>query len=120
MLQPCLPERVTSSLLCAQVDLQPYLDIITDELEWLYYEGVNVSDGAGNETALKAMLLSIVSDYRGLPKLFRLSQSPALRGACYICKQKGIKLGSSTAQPGPVENDCMSATSSSDGDEPSR
>ena len=110
VLLPYLLERVTSSLLSAQVDLQPYLDIVTDELEWLYYEGVNVSDGAGNETALKAMLLSIVSDYRGLPKLFRLAQSPALRGACYVCKQKGVKLGSSTVQPGPVEDDCMSAT----------
>ena len=77
-----------------QVDLQPYLDIVIDELEWLYYEGVDVPDlCSGATSCCKAMLLNVVSDYRGFPKLFRLSQSPALNGACYVCEQKGIKLG---------------------------
>ena len=56
VLLPYLLERVTSNLFLAQVDLQPDLNIVTDELEWLYHKGVIVSDGAGNETALKAML----------------------------------------------------------------
>ena len=97
-----------------QVDLQPYLDIVTDELEWLYYEGVDVPDpstGSDATFCCKAMLMSVVSDYRGFPKLFRLSQSPALNGGCYIYEQKGIKLGLKKKQTTGV------AASSDDGND---
>lgn len=75
-----------------QDDFAPYLDILTDELQYLYWEGIPVHRHGAMEAQLyRAMLLSVISDYRGYPELFRITQSPALVGACYICEVLGIR-----------------------------
>ena len=84
-----------------RLTLRPYLDILTDELNYLYWEGISVHRHGSPEAQLyKAMLLSVVSDYRGYPELFRITQSPALVGACYICEQAGTRLGGKTIYAG--------------------
>lgn len=76
-----------------QTDFAPYLDILTDELNWLYWEGVPVYRAGSNETFnCRAMILKIISDYRGIPEIFRVAQSPAFVGACYMCKQEGKRM----------------------------
>lgn len=83
-----------STLLCQplQDDFAPYLDILTDELQDLYWGGISaLRDGELEVGLVKAMLLSVISDYRGYPELFRITQSPALVGACYKCNQPGTR-----------------------------
>ena len=48
--------------------------------------------GCDDTFCCRAMLLKIISDYRGIPELFRVTTSPAFVGACYICKQLGIRM----------------------------
>ena len=75
-----------------QSDFSPFLDILTDELDLLYWIGVEVKQQSGTPFTCRAMLLSIITDYRGLPELFRLAQSPAFVGACYKCEQAGFRM----------------------------
>ncbi len=89
-----------------QSDFSPYLDILTDELEQLYWEGVEVRDSSGICFICRAMLLNIVTDYRGMPELFRLAQSPAFIGACYKCEQVGRRMAegsTKTIYPGEIK-----------------
>ena len=83
---------------CVQSDFSPFLDILTDELDQLYWEGVRVNERSGTSFVCHAMLLSIVTDYRGLPELFRLAQSPAHVGACYKCNQAGCRMAGGSSK----------------------
>jgi hypothetical protein len=86
-------------LMHTQSDFSPYLDIVTDELDCLYWEGIEVK-AANTEEVFNchAMLLSLITDYRGKPELFRVAQSPAFVGACYICEQIGIRMCEGTTK----------------------
>ena len=88
------PVLQRQSLQCImQVDFSPYVDILTDELDLLYWEGVDVVNAATDEHfACHAMLLNIVTDYRGMPELFRTAQAPAYVGACYVCGVEGWRM----------------------------
>ena len=76
-----------------QVDFTPYTDIVADELDLLYWEGVDVVNAATNERfTCRAMLQNAVTEYRGMPELFRTAQTPAFVGACYICGVEGWRM----------------------------
>ena len=81
-----------------QSDFSPFLDILTDELDQLYWEGLEVKLPTGASFICHAMLLSIVTDYRGMPEMFRLAQSPAFIGACYKCEQVGRRMAEGSAK----------------------
>lgn len=96
----------------AQSDFSPYLDIVTDELNLLYWEGVPVQRAGCHDTfSCRAMVLNIISDYRGIPEIFRVAQSPAFNGACYICKQEGWRMteeSNKTIYPGKRKTSVVS------------
>ena len=76
-----------------QIDFTPYVDIVTDELDLLYWDGVDVVNAATDERfTCHVMLLNIVTDYRGMPELFRTAQAPAYIGACYVCGVEGWRM----------------------------
>ena len=75
-----------------QADFSPFLDILTNELDLLYWEGIEVQEQSGAHFICRAMLLCIITDYRGLPELFRLTGSPAFVGACYKCTIVGFRM----------------------------
>jgi len=84
-----------------QVDFAPYLDILADELDLLYWDGVEIVHASTKETfTCRAMLLSIVTDYRGMPEIFRTAQSPAFIGACYVCGVEGWRMATKTCYSG--------------------
>ena len=83
------------------MDFTPYLDILADELNMLYLNGVKVVHATTSETFMcRAMLLTIVTDYRGMAEIFRITQSPALIGACYICGVEGWRMATKTCYSG--------------------
>lgn len=74
-------------------DFQPILDIVADELNFLYHHGVNVrdsSDSSSSAFTCKARLFQVIADYRGMAPLLWYSASPAHEGACYECHQGGF------------------------------
>ena len=80
----------------APSDLQPILEVIVDDLMYLYYNGLRVEDASDGAKGLqaahcRAMLINVISDYRGYPKLFRYTQSPAFVGGCYMCGIRGFR-----------------------------
>lgn len=79
------------------MDFQPYLDIPSDEMLFLYHCGTPVRDACEDISSMDrrahVLMLSDISDYRGYPKMFRLGQAPAKKGACYRCAQKGVWVG---------------------------
>ena len=81
-----------------QSDFSPFLDVLTDELDQLYWEGLEVKVPSGTSFICHAMLLSIVTDYRGMPEMFRLAQSPTFVGACYKCEQVGRRMAEGSAK----------------------
>ena len=82
-----------------QSDFSLYLDIVTDDLDQLYWEGVEVKAGGTREAfGCHAMLWSIISDYRGKPEMFRVAQAPAYVGACYVCQQIGFRMCEGTTK----------------------
>jgi hypothetical protein len=94
----------------AQSDFSPFLDILTDELDQLYWEGIEVKERSRVPFICRAMLLSIITDYRGMPELFRLAQSPAFVGACYKCEQVGSRMAEGSAKtiyPGDHKLDAL-------------
>lgn len=93
------------------MDFAPYLDILADELDLLYWDGVEVVHATTNETFIcRAMLLSIVTDYRGMPEIFRVAQSPAFVGACYVCGVEGWRVASKTCYSGQHRHACSSCS----------
>jgi hypothetical protein len=57
------------------------------------WEGVLVHDAvAQSDFRLRAMVLLFTGDYRGLPHVTSMMQSPALNGACIQCKQTGERI----------------------------
>ena len=80
------------------------MEIMSHELLYLYWYGTTVTlpeTLGGEQVNVKAMLLQWVCDYRGYPKCFRLSQSPAHVGACFCCDvvgQPGPKTGTHTGK----------------------
>jgi hypothetical protein len=81
------------------VDFTPYLDIVADELDLLYWDGVEVTHAITNERfTCRAMLQSIVTDYRGMPELFRTTQAPAFIGACYVCAVEGWRMATNVTK----------------------
>jgi hypothetical protein len=75
--------------------MQPYMELMAHELLDLYWHGVEVKlpdSLGGTQLVVHAMMLQWVCDYRGFPKCFRHSQSPALIGACYVCDQQGLRI----------------------------
>ncbi len=97
-LPPWLRHKMTAMMLCcvlsntsASADLQPTLEIIVDELNWLYHKGINVSDAHhGDEVHIRAMLIDVRSDFPGTSKGFRYTGGGAFVGACYGCCQEGV------------------------------
>jgi hypothetical protein len=86
----------------AKLDLQPFLQLIVDELNYMYVFGEEVYDAHKDEFfTLRVKLIQVISDYRGLQKITNLKLSPALH-ACLVCWLKGFKLVNSgkTVYPG--------------------
>jgi hypothetical protein len=72
-------------------DLQPTMEIVVDELNWLYHKGITVSDAhRGDEVLIRAMLIDVRSDFPGTSKTFRHTGGGAFVGACYECCQQGV------------------------------
>jgi hypothetical protein len=71
------------------------MELMAHELLHLYWHGVEVTlpqSLGGTRLVVCAMLLQWVCDYRGYPKCFRHTQSPACVGACYVCDQQGVSI----------------------------
>ena len=79
-----------------QADFAPFTDILTDELDQLYWEGVEVKEHSGVSFTCRAMLLSVVSDYRRMPEFSSFTHPPAHVGACYECEQGGCRMADGT------------------------
>lgn len=75
------------------VDPNPTLELITDELMYLRYKGVQVQDASrgGHKCTVKAALLFGRSDYRGWEDIVgdAMTGAPARVGACYRCWHSG-------------------------------
>ena len=55
---------------------------------------------------VRVMLLQWIGDYRGLPKYFNHTQSPALKGACYCCDVEGLSISNGKVIYGGFWRDC--------------
>ena len=81
------------------------MEILAHELLQLYWYGVDVtlpesvSEYHGSTINVKAMLLQWIGDYRGQPKAFCQTQSPAHRNACYQCAIQGLRAMGKTIYP---------------------
>lgn len=118
-LPPWIRMTVPALWLCCVVpgpkepkDFQSVLDIIADDLNYLYRFGIEVVSSAP-ETApnactgrfnCKAKLFGLISDYRGIGPLTRHAMSPSHVGACYTCHQKGFSASGKTIYPGKLCN----------------
>lgn len=91
-----LPKEITS--------ISPCLDPLIDELLYLYYIGIQVPDFTRprcESFILRVGVVKVTADYRGLPKIYLLGQSPSVHG-CFYCKNEGkrIKEFKKTIYPG--------------------
>jgi hypothetical protein len=76
--------------------LDPYMDIIADELFALYHRGWEVLDACtGSTFTCFVKVLRWLSDYRGLQKLFHFKGAPS-PFACFQCYTKGFCLSGSS------------------------
>ncbi len=97
-LPPWLRTRLQAFLVCCVVDgksvnadAQPILELMIDELVYLYYHGVQVQDVSctrSEPVTVRAMLLDTRFDHPGLYKMFRYLFSQA--APCYMCHQVGM------------------------------
>jgi hypothetical protein len=102
-LPPWLRTKMNAMMLCcvmanttASADMQPTLEIVVDELNSLYREGIHVHDAHLNDDIkVHAMLLDVRSDFPGTSKMFRYTAGGAYVASCYECEQLGIGHGSS-------------------------
>jgi Transposase family tnp2 len=86
----------------ANLDLQPVLQLVVDELNFLYMVGAEVHDAyTGEDFVMRAKLVHAISDLRGLQKITNMKSSPATY-SCYCCWLKGHKIASKgkTIYPG--------------------
>ena len=84
-------------------DFQPVLDIIADELNYLYHEGRLVRDAAspGEEFVSRVKLFGLVSDFKGIAPLLRGRKGLGHTDACYECHQRGRSIpGKASIYPG--------------------
>jgi hypothetical protein len=97
-LPPWLRHKMTAMMLCtvlssasASGDMQPTLEIVVDELNWLYHQGTIVKDAhRGDSVHIRAMLIDVRSDFPGTSKTCRYTSGGAYVGSCYGCCQEGI------------------------------
>ena len=81
-----LPKEITSIDTC----FQPLID----ELRYLYYVGLELEDPTEHQCKafnMRAGVVKVTADYRGLPKIYLLGQSPSVHG-CFYCKNMGLKI----------------------------
>jgi len=80
-----------------------FLMPLVRELQFLQKTGIRVFDAYENKrVTVKALLVGVVNDLRGLPKVALNKQTPALNGACHRCHQEGCRLGCRTLYAGHV------------------
>ena len=72
-------------------DIQPYLDILVDELKYLNEVGWSVLDiHTKSKFTCRVRVIQVLSDLRGLEKVFDVPATPG-RHACLWCWVKGYK-----------------------------
>lgn len=85
-------------------DFQPVLDIIADELNYLYMDGHTVTDSASTsllQHVCKVKLFGLVSDYKGIGPLLRGRRGISHNDSCYECCQTGMSIpGKGSVFPG--------------------
>lgn len=109
-LPPWLRMKLPAMWLCCIIpgpqtpdDFQPVLDIIADELNYLYHEGRLVRDAANsNHTFVsRVKLFGLICDFKALGPLLRGRKGLAHVDACYECHQRGKSVpGKSSIYPG--------------------
>ena len=95
-LPPWLRTRLDAFLLCCVVDgktitadAQPVLELMIDELVYLYYFGHTVEDRAhGDSVNVRVMLLDTRFDHPAMLDVFRLA--PTMACPCYVCEARGV------------------------------
>lgn len=92
-------------------DFQPVLDIIADELNFLYQDGLLVQDSANPgqpQHRTRVKLFGLVADYKAIGPLLRGRRSMAHHHSCYKCHQEGISIdGKPSIFPGKFVVTCM-------------
>lgn len=66
-------------------DLQVYKAIQVDELLLAYHHGIPTCDYENSKFIMRIKMIGHVHDARGVPKVLRVTQTPALIGACWLC-----------------------------------
>ena len=70
------------------------LEPLMDELNYLYQVGLQLidpMDPTAGEFTLRATLVRVTVDYRGLPKIYLWAQSPSPHG-CFFCHNVGFRV----------------------------
>jgi hypothetical protein len=89
-----------SRLEVRQFDLQPFLQIVVDEVHFLDKVGQEVYDSHKKEFfTCHVKLVQALSDIRGIDKLLALTSSPSMH-PCFFCWIKGFHNGSKMIYPG--------------------
>ena len=74
------------------IRLEPFLELLADELTSLSVNGVTVYDSFAKEPInVRAFLLTIGGDYRGIEEILRIRGAPHALHACYRCWLKAVK-----------------------------
>eukprot|EP00775_Hariotina_reticulata_P000311 gene312-523_t len=89
-----------STLPMSALDLQPVLEIITDQLELLSKHGVQVWDAhKGEMFTCYVKLVQAISDIRGIEKILKFPSTPAVF-ACFFCWLRGLRACNKTVYLG--------------------
>jgi len=75
-----------------KMNIQPFIQLIADELKFLNNEGWKVHDAhRGDDFVCKVRLIHVVSDLRGLEKVFDQPPVPS-KYACMKCFVQGVRI----------------------------
>ncbi len=94
------------------IDPEGIYEIQTEEALMLYWHGIMVLDAStGEEFLLRAFIAGITDDSRAVPKLLRVTQTPADHGACWLCDIDGFNVAGRATYAGLTCSTQMSACS---------